>query len=296
MSTPAAAIPCFRCDSDHTNRSARPGHRRIGAKHPENTLAFDSGHVGVEPPPSARPATATPHDALAAAPWLGAVPAATLGRLSAHAVLHRVPAGSILFDQAETPAFAFCLVGGSVALLGVRDVGETLVEIIRPVDLLLPAAVLNRQPYLLRARALDEAHLVLIQAETFRHAVTSDHALCLALLACEAAHFRRRVKHAKNIMLRSAEERVGCYLLKLAEQADPDTPPRLVLEKRLIASQLGMTRETFSRNLGAVAKHGLRVNGDHLVVEDIAAARKRFRLDPLIDGPEPMLPMQHKRT
>jgi CRP/FNR family transcriptional regulator, transcriptional activator FtrB len=104
------------------------------------------------------------------------------------------------------------------------------------------------------------------------------------------------VKHAKNIMLRSAEERVGCYLLKLAEQADPDTPPRLVLEKRLIASQLGMTRETFSRNLGAVAKHGLRVNGDHLVVEDIAAARERFRLDPLIDGPEPVLPMQHKRT
>ncbi|VFU09810.1 Transcriptional regulator, Crp/Fnr family (fragment) [Methylocella tundrae] len=61
-------------------------------------------------------------------------------------MLHRVPAGSMLFDQAETPTFAQILLSGSVELLGVRDQIETLVELLRPVDLVIPAAVISGQP------------------------------------------------------------------------------------------------------------------------------------------------------
>lgn len=238
---------------------------------------------------------ATPREALAAAPWLASVPAETLDRLAGQAVLHRVPQGSILFEQAETPAFAQFLVRGNVELLAVRGTEEALVELVRPVDLLLPAAVLNRQPYLLRARVLDEVHLLMIQAEAFRRGVTADHALCLAVLACQAAQFRRQVKHVKNTKLRSAEERVASYLLRLLEDA-AGTSARLPMEKRLIASQLGMTRETFSRTLAALHRHGLRVEGDVVLVENPDMARSRFQLDPLIDGHEAILPLPIERT
>lgn len=238
----------------------------------------------------------TPREALDQTPWLASVPAATLDRMAEQAVLHRMPAGSVLFEQAETPAFALLVAEGSIEMLGVRGSEETLVEFVRAPDLLLPAAVLNRQPYLLCARVLDDARLVMIQAETFRQAVASDHALCLAVLACQAAHFRRQIKHAKTLQLRSAEERIGCYLLGLTEAAPPGRPVRLPMEKRLIASQLGITRETFSRTLAAVARHGIRVDGDRVIVEDAAAANARFRLDPLLDGPEPISPISMQRT
>jgi CRP/FNR family transcriptional activator FtrB len=240
-------------------------------------------------------AVMTPHDAIAATPWFGSVSGATLDRLADQSVLHRMPPGSTLFEQAETPAFALLLVAGSVELLAVRGTEETLVECVRAPDMLLPAAVLNRQPYLLRARVLDEARLVMIQAAAFRSAVASDHDFCLAILACQAAQFRRQIKHAKNLQLRSAEERVGCYLLALMTGAPRGRPVKLPLEKRLIASQLGMTRETFSRILGIVARHGIRVSGDLVFLEDIAAAQSRFQLDPLLDGPEPVVPLQAKR-
>lgn len=241
-------------------------------------------------------AVSTPRDALADVPWLGSVPDATLDELAGHAVLHTMPPGSFLFEQAETPAFALLLVSGSVELLAVRGTEETLVELVRAPDFLLPAAVLNRQPYLLRARVLNESRLVMIQADVFRGAVSMDHALSLALLACQAAQFRRQVKHAKNLQLRSAEERVGCYLLTLIESVVPNEPIKLPLEKRLIASQLGMTRETFSRTLTGMARHGLRINGEILHVEDIDAARARFHLNPLLDGPEAITPLQPKRN
>lgn len=234
--------------------------------------------------------------ALGAAPWLGPVPAATLDRLADLAVLHRVPPGSTLFEQAEIPSFAQLLVSGSVALLGVRGTAESLIELVRPIDLLLPSAVLSRQPYLARARVLEEAQLVLIQAEAFRDAVATDHALCLAVLACQAAQFRRQVKLAKNLKLRPAEERVGCYLLGLVQEAAPHTPVRLPMAKGLIAWQLGMSRETFSRILAIMERYGLRIVGDTVEVADAAPLRARFRLDPQIDGPEPIVPFPPSGT
>ncbi len=242
-------------------------------------------------PPDSTASIAVPsaRAALSETPWLGLVPAATLDQLAEAAVLHRMPPGSTLFEQAETAAFAHLLVSGSVALLGVSGTAETLVELLRPIDLLLPAAVLNRQPYLARARVLEDAQLVLIQSEAFREAVATDHALCLAVLGCQAAQFRRQIKLAKNLKLRSAEERVGCYLRKLVQEAAPNAPVQLPMEKRLIAWQLGMTRETFSRTLAIMERYGLHVAGETIEVADAAPLRARFHLDPQIDGPEPIV-------
>lgn len=233
--------------------------------------------------------------ALGRTPWLGGVSTATLDRLAGQAVLHRVPSGSTLFEQAEIPSFAQFLVSGSVALLGVSGSAETLIELVRPIDLLLPAAVLNRQPFLARARVLEEAHLVLIQAAAFREAIVTDHALCLAVLGCQAAQFRRQIKLAKNLKLRSPEERVGRYLLALVQEATPNEPIRLPMEKRLIAWQLGMTRETFSRILSTMERYGLQISGELVEVVDEAPLRARFQLDPQIDGSEPIVPLPQRR-
>lgn len=234
---------------------------------------------------------ATPRAGLAATPWLEAVPAATLDRLAAQAVLHRVPAGSILFEQAEVPAFAQFVLSGRVELVAVHEGCETLVETVAPIDLLLPAAVLNSQPYLARARVREDAQLVLVHADAFRSAVASDHALCLAVLACQAAQFRRQMKLTRSLRVRSAEERVGCYLLQILESTQPDTPLRLPLEKRHIAWQLGMSRETLSRTLAALARHGVRIVGDAIVISDLGLFRSRWRLDLLIDAREPIVPL-----
>jgi CRP/FNR family transcriptional activator FtrB len=236
------------------------------------------------------------HDALQSVVWLRHVPASTLHSLAAQAVLHRVPAGSLLFEQAETPVFAQFLLAGSIELLGVRDRVETLVELLRPVDLIIPAAVLGRQPYLMRARVYEEAHLLLVPAEAFRIAVASDLALSRAILGCLTAQFRRQVRLQKNLKLRSTEERVGCYLVALLGSTDTDTIVRLPVEKHLIASQLGMTRETFSRALSGMARFGMFVHGDTIQVANAAAARARFPLDPLIDGLESITPLQDRKT
>ena len=241
--------------------------------------------------PTFTPLSAQPLQALQRAPWLAAVPSATLRGLADQAVLHLSPAGVQLFEQAETPGVAQFLISGAVELLAVRGDEETLVELVRPYDLILPAAVLSGEPYLVRARVQADAQLLLVPAVAFRRAVVADHAFCLAVLACQAAQFRRQMKQAKSVRLRSADERIGAYLLALIEATGGQSECRLPVEKRLIASQLGMTRETFSRALPGMARYGLKVTGDMLKCDDLAAARAAFPLDPLIDGPEPVIPL-----
>lgn len=238
---------------------------------------------------------ASPREALASLPWLSDAAPATLERLSSRALLHRAPQGIQLFEQAETPTFAHLIIVGTVELLAVRANAETFVDLVHAGDLLLPAAVLSNQPYLVRARVRESATLLLIPADAFREAVASDHGFCLGVLACQAAQFRRQMKAAKAIRLRSAEERLGGYLLSIAERSTA-TSFRLPLEKRLIASQLGMSRETLSRALPALKQSGLRVTGETLHVDDISAARRAFAFDPLIDGPEAIHPLSLQRT
>jgi CRP/FNR family transcriptional activator FtrB len=245
--------------------------------------------TGPTPAPTVPPATAM--EALRSIPWMGDVVSATMERLAGHAMVIRLPKGAQIFDQAEIPTFAQFLLAGSIELLAVRDEEEILVELVRPVDALLPAAVLGALPYLVRARVREDAVLLLVQAGAFRAAVAADQALCLAMLACQSTQFRRQMKLAKAIRLRSAEERVGGFLLALAEAQPGADEIRLPLEKRQIASQLGMTRETLSRTLPAMPDRGLRVVGDTLFVDDIAAARAAFPYDPLIDGRDPITPL-----
>jgi CRP/FNR family transcriptional activator FtrB len=235
-------------------------------------------------------------EALQEIAWLQDVPRNTLDALAAEAVLHRMPAGSLVFEQAETPTFAQFLLAGSIELLGVRDQVETLLELLQPVDLIIPAAVIGGQPYLMRARVYEEAHLLLIRVEAFRQAMASDHTLCRTVLGCLVAQFRRQIRVAKKLKLRSADERVGCYLVALLHHDDGATTIRLPIEKHLIASQLGMTRETFSRALSRMAKFGIRVVGEALHIDDAAAARARFVLDPLIDGAGPIVPLRERKT
>ncbi|UHC16280.1 helix-turn-helix domain-containing protein [Methylobacterium currus] len=210
--------------------------------------------------------------------------AACLDGLLRRSVEHRVAPGTVLFDQGEIPNFQLVLVAGSVQLLGRSGAQrEVLIESVRAPDLLVPAAVMAASPYLLQARAPEASRLLLIEAEAFREAVAADAGLAQAVIATLARQVRRMVRQAKSLKLQSSTQRVGCYLLSLSERQGTPGLALLPYEKHVIASELGMTRESFSRALASLEPAGVRVDGQAIAILDrdrlIAAAQP----DPLID-------------
>jgi CRP/FNR family transcriptional activator FtrB len=94
------------------------------------------------------------------------------------------------------------------------------------------------------------------------------------------------VRQVKNLKLRSSVQRVGCYLLTLSKRQG--TPGQAVLpyEKNLIASELGITRESFSRALANLEQAGIRVNGQTIMIVDATRLATACQPDSLIDDIE----------
>jgi CRP/FNR family transcriptional activator FtrB len=124
----------------------------------------------------------------------------------------------------------------------------------------------------------------LIHAAAFRAAVEAEPLAAHIVIGSLAAQFRRMVRQIKNLKLRTASERVGCYLLALSKRQG--TPDRAILpfEKTLIASELGITRESFSRALSGLAKSGIRVDGQTIEILDADSLAAACFPDPLIDA------------
>jgi len=203
------------------------------------------------------------------------------------AIQHSVAAGAVLFEQGDAPNFQLVVMSGSAQLFGRSAAGrEVLIEAVRAPNLIIPAAVVTGAPYLMQARAPEPSRFLLIHAATFREAVEQDLILAHAVIGSLAQQFRRMVRQVKNLKLRSSVERVGCYILAQAQQQG--TPNRAVLpyEKNLIASELGITRESFSRALSRLERSGIKVDGQTIFILDGVRLAAECAPDPLIDGEE----------
>jgi CRP/FNR family transcriptional activator FtrB len=219
-------------------------------------------------------------------PLLRELKAAARARLLASAVTHSVAPGTVLFEQGDAPTFQHVVISGAAHLFGRSSTGsEVLIEVVEPPDLLAPAAVLTGSPYLTQARVLEPSRLLLIQAAPFRKAVLNEPALAQAIIGSLSGQYRRMVRQIKNLKLRSSTERVGCYILALARRQGGDTVV-LPYEKGLIASELGITRESFSRALAALQQDGVEVQGDRIRIVDPVRLTAVSRPDPLIDPDE----------
>ncbi len=220
-------------------------------------------------------------------PPLCRLPQASRERLLASAIQHRVAAGTVLFEQGELPTFQIVVLAGSVQLFGrSTQVREVLVEVARAPDLIIPAAVVTGAPYLMQARVPEPSRLLLIPAALFRDTLLQDPLLAHEVIDALARQFRRMVRQVKNLKLRSSVQRVGCYLLTLSKRQG--TPGQAVLpyEKNLIASELGITRESFSRALANLEQAGIRVNGQTIMIVDATRLATACQPDSLIDDIE----------
>lgn len=219
-----------------------------------------------------------------ALPLFRALPASRRTDLLRSALVHSVASGTVLFEQGEVPNFQLIVLAGSAQLFGRSAEGrEVLIEVVQASDLIIPAAVVSGAPYLMLARVPEPSRFLLIHSAAFRAAVEAEPLLAHAVIGSLAAQFRRMVRQIKNLKLRTATERVGCYLLALSKRQG--TPDRAVLpfEKTLIASELGITRESFSRALSNLGKSGIRVDGQTIEILDADRLAAACAPDPLID-------------
>lgn len=208
-------------------------------------------------------------------------------RLMQAAYAQSFPAGLDLIRQGDSADFLHVVVEGAVELYAGWADRECTMAVVRPVGTFILAACIKDAPYLMSARTLERSRIVLVPASDLRATFRRDSEFAVSVINELAGCYRAVVRHAKGLKLRNSRERIASYLLRQSRIAGNVPSFVLPVEKRFLASYLGMTAENLSRSLKSLEADGVKVDGARVIITDRARLTALARPDPLIDGPDP---------
>lgn len=184
----------------------------------------------------------------------------------------RQPAGTTLFRQGEMADFLYVVLDGQVGLAGVDNHGEeTIVEIVECGSAFIEAAVLMDLPYLMTAQVLVPSRILLLPAARLRRDLLNIPELAVGMLNSVSMHFRTMVREIKELKLKTANQRLGSYMLSLTDKTEGGAIFRLPHNKGLVAARVGVRRETLSRLFTSLRGHGVVVDGPMVSIIDISS-------------------------
>ncbi|MEM9637458.1 MAG: cyclic nucleotide-binding domain-containing protein [Pseudomonadota bacterium] len=189
-----------------------------------------------------------------------------------------------LIEEGDPSDFLHIVLSGSVELFSSWNRRETSMATVRPISTFILAATIKDAPYLMSARTLEKSRIALIPSQDVRAVFDSDAAFARAIVTELAQCYRSVVKNTKDLKLRTSLERLANYLLRQQRYADMAVEFELRLEKRRLASSLGMTPENLSRAFKSLQSYGVKVDGNHITISDQKDLEAFARPSALIDN------------
>ncbi len=233
--------------------------------------------------PSAKPRlTAAHRAALESNPWFRGLPRAQREALLGASELVHLRRGAMLFRQGD-PVQAvgdgfFGLVGGRIKASTLRQDGrEAILAVLEPGNWFGEITLIDGQPRTHDATALTALDVLVVSPEAFVR-LMADGAFARAMAQLVAGRVRALYGLAEDATLRGLKARVARRLLALARgdaMQSVQLRKRITLPQEALAMMLGVTRQTLSKELNALAAEGAIALGygriDILSVEALLA-------------------------
>lgn len=185
--------------------------------------------------------------------------------------------GDVLFQRGDPSTGFYVVIHGQVKLALSSPQGiEKVVELFGPGQSFGEAVMFMGKPYPVYAQALTDSLALHINKNVVFGGIDNDPAFCRKMLAGLSIRLHRLIHYVESFSLRSSEQRVIGYLLQDLEEvmSGHDIHINLPANKNVIASNLNITPETFSRILHNLASEGLiEVKGKEVCIRDVKKLR-----------------------
>ena len=199
------------------------------------------------------------------------------------AFLQRFPERVTLIEEGGAADFLHVVIDGTVELYATLDKRESTMTVLAPVSTFILAAVLKDAVYLMSARTKTVSRILMIPAQNVRDAMAEDDAFARSIVNELASCYRGVVRNHKNLKLRTGVERLASYLAHQHARQGANGKLKLPIDKKTLASMLGMTPENLSRAFSALRKSGVNVEGANIDITSNSDLLVLARNAPLID-------------
>ena len=200
------------------------------------------------------------------------------------AFLQRFPERVVLFREGEPSDFFHVVIDGVVELFATLDERESTMTVLCPVSTFILAAVLKDAVYLMSARTRTASQILMIPSKSVRDAMAEDAAFARSIVGELANCYRGVVRNQKNLKLRTGAERLASYLAHQHARQGNSGRFTLPIDKKTLASMLGMTPENLSRSFSTLRRAGVIVSGPDIIIKSPEELIEIARYAPLIDN------------
>ena len=170
--------------------------------------------------------------------------------LSAKAIVRRYGDGDILFFAGEEPKSFIFLLDGRLKLYKTDPKGnDFVIHRFTPVTPIAEMAVLEQRPFPASAAFESSGSVLFIDYKVMQEAIEEDSSLAFALMGSLSRKIKTLEKLIEMNIVLDSTARVAKYILESADSF-------ATMKKNLIAQQLNMTPETFSRTLKKLKSMG----------------------------------------
>ena len=191
---------------------------------------------------------------LAELPIFRRTPRLVLAELARKSRIQDAPAGAIVVRRGERLP-GLMVIGYGLVKLTLKGETERVLRLVGPGETFGEAALFLEQPIQVDVTALADAELIIVPADALLLLFDRDPRFARGLLASLCQRLHALVADFEAATVPRARERLAAYVGSLVDQGQATA--QLPAAKGVIASRLGMTKETFSRLLRAFINEGL---------------------------------------
>jgi len=212
-------------------------------------------------------------------PLFDGLDGAALERIAAGVTEVNAHRGTLILRRGDACRGLYIVINGQVtlALQGAQG-NERIVELVGPGGTFGETAIFLDRPHLFTASTLADTRLAQVSKATVLAELERTPRFTRALIESLSRRLRYLVGALEDCMLRSGTERVMGYLLSRVppEAVNGNAVVTLSTKKSIIASQLNLTHEHFSRILRELFMAGLiEVDGRNVHIASVSQLRAR---------------------
>ncbi len=195
----------------------------------------------------------------------------SLTKLIKGAIVKTYAKGQLLFQQGDKATQFYIVLDGRVKLFRLTPDGdEAILGLFSQGECLAEVFLFMGERYPASAEVLEAVRLLQVPSEPFKQRICNEPAIMSNFLAALSLHLHNLTIQVQQLQVRTSTQRVADFLLKLCPLREGAAVVALPYDKSLIATQLGMKPESFSRALAKLRILGVRTERNQVSLSDVA--------------------------